>query len=52
MALCTFEGCNRLQKTRGWCQKHYVRWLTAHYEREVLEAIFARASTIEAGLEV
>lgn len=24
---CSIEGCERPAKTRGWCQKHYVRWL-------------------------
>ena len=24
--VCTFEGCERVQRARGWCTKHYRRW--------------------------
>lgn len=24
---CTIEGCGRSSKARGWCAKHYQRWL-------------------------
>lgn len=23
---CSVDGCDSLVKSRGWCQKHYVRW--------------------------
>jgi hypothetical protein len=23
---CTVPGCDGIQKTRGWCQAHYMRW--------------------------
>lgn len=25
--LCSIEGCDNPSKTRGWCKKHYARWL-------------------------
>lgn len=25
--ICTIEGCNKLHKARGFCKKHYTRWL-------------------------
>lgn len=24
---CRIEGCAGHAKTRGWCNKHYLRWL-------------------------
>lgn len=27
MRTCTVEGCSNPPKTRGWCVKHYARWL-------------------------
>lgn len=27
MKVCAVEGCERPSKTRGWCAKHYERWL-------------------------
>lgn len=26
--MCTADGCDRLALTRGWCDRHYRRWLT------------------------
>lgn len=26
--VCAIEGCETPSKTRGWCNKHYKRWLT------------------------
>jgi hypothetical protein len=23
---CSVEGCDRIAKSRGWCNKHYLRW--------------------------
>jgi len=25
---CSIEGCTQPAKTRGWCNKHYLRWWT------------------------
>lgn len=25
---CTISGCNNRYQARGWCNKHYMRWLT------------------------
>lgn len=25
--ICTVDGCDRLPRSRGWCSKHYQRWL-------------------------
>lgn len=25
---CAVDGCERAAHTRGWCRKHYLRWLT------------------------
>jgi hypothetical protein len=27
MRRCSIEGCNRPHEARGWCSKHYQRWL-------------------------
>lgn len=27
-AICSIEGCDHLEKARGWCSKHYERWRT------------------------
>lgn len=24
--MCTIDGCQNAAKTRGWCNKHYLRW--------------------------
>lgn len=28
MAICSFEGCETLAKSKGFCQKHYLRYHT------------------------
>lgn len=27
VSVCTIEGCDDLAKNRGWCVRHYTRWL-------------------------
>lgn len=26
VAICSIEGCNKPILSRGWCNKHYIRW--------------------------
>lgn len=26
LAKCSIDGCSNLEKARGWCGKHYMRW--------------------------
>jgi hypothetical protein len=33
--LCGRPGCDKLSRTRGYCQTHYVQWLKAGADRSV-----------------
>lgn len=37
MAQCQVEGCENEVRTRGWCQKHYSRWVRHGDPNVVLE---------------
>lgn len=39
---CAIQGCKKHSVTRGWCSKHYVRWLK-HGNPEVVNVTSWRA---------
>ena len=39
MKLCSIEGCGRPHQARGWCNKHYRRWLNHDDPNKVLRIV-------------
>lgn len=48
MSKCAVEDCDRDARTRGWCLKHYKRWLV-HGDPLIVESAKPRPATVAIG---